>query len=400
VPSFHYISAGIAFTPKIKQKEKDVPQAYLQYIAYDSAGNYLNSKYQLLDSEAKGNWKKLQLTCTATEPGYVEVFVATESGEEVYFDDMAVSTATSIIVQDNSYDPWGLNLVGIHKDGNPDHKFQYNGKEKQTELGLNWMDYGARMYDAQLGRFNTIDPLADLSRRWSPYSYALNNPLRFIDLDGMYAGEAGTYKPGDKDFDEVLKHYGVGQNSQDSNDEQQEDGEGPQENALGSGVNKPSVGSLGSFDKANEANPSDDNSSDDEPTYTYNEQIGLTATELYFAILTDQAADQLGITDMAAVAGIIAGQPLLSKRFVTPGSSSGTSILSKILSKRLGTSPVRLPTIVANSGRVGIAMTKSIGKFTSRAIPFVGWGMLTYDAGMILYNTQGEFNKMVLVYNV
>lgn len=96
---------------------------------------------------------------------------------------------------------------------------------------------------------------------------------------------------------------------------------------------------------------------------------------------------------IGAVAGID-GQPLISNRFITPGSSSGTSILSKFLTNKMGQSPVRLPTIVANSGRIGIAMTTSIGKFTSRAIPFVGWGLLTYDFGMILYNTQIEFNKI------
>ena len=95
----------------------------------------------------------------------------------------------SEIIEESNYYPFGLKQKGYNNviaGGNSlAQAFKFGGKELDESLGLNTYDFGARNYDAALGRWMNIDPLASDFQEWSPYNYALNNPVYFIDPDGQ-----------------------------------------------------------------------------------------------------------------------------------------------------------------------------------------------------------------------
>jgi RHS repeat-associated protein len=119
---------------------------------------------------------------SATSYSYEHMLTDHLGNGRVYFD---MSGGAIRKIQETDYYAFGLdiqrNLVGV------ENKFQYNGKEKQDQEKM--YDYGARFYDPVIARFNTIDPQAENYRLFSIYSYAINNPIRFVDINGEGPGD-------------------------------------------------------------------------------------------------------------------------------------------------------------------------------------------------------------------
>jgi RHS repeat-associated protein len=192
-------SLGLPFLEGFgEQDDEDVPKAFLNYI-------YINRDFDVesirmgfepiteaaLEDGMGGAHERLVLEYTVKEAGYVYVYLSNDGEEvrEVYFDDFKVEHIKSPVISSQDYYPFGLTFNAYQRESSVPNQFQYNGKEIQNELGLGWLDYGARMYMPEIGRWGVLDPKAESYEAGSPYTYAFDNPIRFIDLIGRDPGD-------------------------------------------------------------------------------------------------------------------------------------------------------------------------------------------------------------------
>ena len=95
-----------------------------------------------------------------------------------------VADETGKVDEVNDYYPFGGLMSNACNNVQP---YKYNSKELDRKGGLNWYDYGARHYDATIGRWHAVDLLSEKYYDWSPYNYCLDNPIKLIDSDGKAA---------------------------------------------------------------------------------------------------------------------------------------------------------------------------------------------------------------------
>ncbi|MFB6454376.1 DUF6443 domain-containing protein [Chitinophaga sp. Hz27] len=187
------------------QNLPDKPKAYLNYVLFDDQFKLVdeNSGVKQVQSAPDELQQLSSGDLVMNKSGFLYIYTSNESASDVYFDNLLVAQASGPVLEETHYYPFGLTMAGISSNAlkgssYPENRMKYNGKELQNKefgdgSGLEWYDYGARMYDVQVGRWQKVDPYSEKMKGYSPYNYTFDNPIRFIDPDGLRPSDVVHY---------------------------------------------------------------------------------------------------------------------------------------------------------------------------------------------------------------
>ena len=171
-------------TLRVKLEKKVIENSTITTTDYANGFIYENSALQFF------NTSEGYVEPSGTDFDYIYQFKDHLDNIRLSYFDVNQNNATPVslsIKEEHNYYPFGLKHKGYNANINgTHHKYMFGSKEYDESFqSLNTYDFGARNYDPALGRWMNIDPLAEMMRRHSPYNYAFNNPIFFIDPDGM-----------------------------------------------------------------------------------------------------------------------------------------------------------------------------------------------------------------------
>ena len=186
---------------------------------YDASGVKLQMKNNTVgmalvtkDYRANKVYENTVLKMILTEDGYVEP----NSGSFNYYffikdhlgNNRVVADKNGTVAQITNYYPFGMSHAEVPAR-NDQHKqpYKFNGKELDRMFGLDTYDYSARMYSPAIGRFMTMDPLAEKYYSVSPYAYCMNSPVRYVDPDGREVVLSGMSEEERKKYEEQIASY-------------------------------------------------------------------------------------------------------------------------------------------------------------------------------------------------
>lgn len=229
--------------------DPNYPRTYLNYLVFNEGMDIQADQCKVVQLTGSPNtWNLMQFTgnMNITANGYVLCYLSNESCMPVSVDNENIITVKGRLMEEQHYYPHGLVVEDGGQQNTPiPNKYLFETNKMQGELGLELLDFNARNYDQQIGRFTAVDPLADAGQeQWSPYHFVGGDPANFTDPSGLGGIRFLSCFIGGDDGSKYLKRERkAGKNDEGSSDDNTQADEG--QHSGGDGPSTPGANGSG-----------------------------------------------------------------------------------------------------------------------------------------------------------